>query len=185
MTKAKTKSCTPGMAKNSSGKQRILDCILAIEMQQKHHCSVPRKAIAACSGVKSNTFVVTLSMLKKQGLIEYDTDSIRLTDKGRDKANPCAVPLDNSLAQENMKLRNKLGGKALLMFEALLDGHVHDRVALAKKIGCTNKATLSVMLSNLKKKGVLVYDCTTIQLSDACFPFGRPSCGVRLEDIPW
>jgi hypothetical protein len=42
-------------------------------------------------------------------------------------------------------------------------------------IGCTNKSTLAVLLSTMKKHRIITYDRTTIQLHDDAFPFGRPN----------
>jgi hypothetical protein len=66
-----------------------------------------------------------------------------------------------------MKGRDKLtGGQSLRLFQALLDGRAHDRVATAAMIGCTNKTTLAVLLSTMKKHRIITYDRTTIQLHD-------------------
>jgi len=157
-----------------TGVQKILNYAFSIETLTGNK-NVPRKQIASLSGVKSNTFPVTISGMKKKGLIEYDKESIWLTDKGRSNANPVDTPVDNSSTQADIKKKYKIGGKAALLFDACTDGRVHDRAALAASVGCTNKATLAVMLCNMKKTGIIDYDRTTVQLTDLCFPFGRPT----------
>lgn len=157
-----------------SGPQKILDFLLMQETQNTDP-NVLRKAALAASGVKSNTFVVTLSGMKKKGLIDYDKDTIRLTEDGRAKANPSAAPVDNATTQIEIRDKYKVGGKAAQLFDILLDGRVHDRTEVQRSIGCENKATFSVMICNLKKHGIIGYDKTTIQMADICFPFGRPS----------
>lgn len=159
-----------------SGAQKILDHCLAMEARTGE-LDVPRKTIASLCGLKANTFVVTLSVMKnKQGLITYDKESIRLTEKGRAKANPMPLeePLgDNLSVQEDFKKRFKIGGKAGQVFDAVCDGADHDRPTLASNLGITNKATFAVMLSNLKKNGLIQYDKTTVRGADVLFPFGR------------
>lgn len=181
VSKAGTKPKSTGSPKNSGGggggSQRILDFVLAME-GKLNTLQIPRKTVMAASGVKSNTFPVTISGMKKKGLIDYNKDFIMLTDAGRSKANPDAIlqgGLDNESAQEDNIRRFKIGGKALLLFNAMRDGQVHDRMALAEQVSITNKATLAVMLSNLKKSGVFLVTKTTIQLSDMNFPLGRPT----------
>jgi len=159
-----------------SGPQRILDFCLAMETRLNSP-DVPRKMVVAASGVKMSTFAVTISNMKKKGMIQYDSESIFLTSEGRSKANSTGTVevLDNKSAQADLKERFKLGGKAREMFDAMIDGRVHDRFALATQVGITNKGTLSVMLSNLKKNGIFLVTKTTLQLSDMCFPMGRPT----------
>ena len=171
-TTSKTWSSSP---KKSSGPQRILDVILSIEMQGKGQ-DVSRKTVCSLSGVKPSTFAVTISGMKKNGLIEYNKDTIRLTKKGRSMASydENESPMDNTQMLDELKRKHKLGGKAGQLFDLLKDGHIHDRSTLPQDIGCDNKNTLAVMLSNVKKTGIITYDRHTIQLSVMCFPFGRP-----------
>ena len=177
-TTAKSSSSNKGNSGNGGGPQKILDLALMLE-GRLGTTDIPRQQLAAMSGVKANTFVVTISNMKnKQGWIEYDKDSIRLTDAGRAKArivDEGEVMVDNETVQADVKKKFKLGGQPGLLFDALTDGRAHDREATAAAIGCTNKATLAVMLSNLKKKGIIEYDRNTIRLTDMCFAFGgRP-----------
>ena len=128
------------------------------------------------AGVKSNTFPVLLSGLKKKDLIEYpDKDTIRLTPKGKAQTDLADAPADNQSVLADLKKQFLGGGKAALMFDILVDGRIHDRITLANTVGMTNKATLAVALSNMKKNGIIEYDRTTVQLTDKCFPFGRPT----------
>jgi hypothetical protein len=176
--KAVKKQSSPKYNKDSGGgRQRILDLLLAIEMQSGN-VNVPRKMVASQVGIKDSTFAVTISIMKnKHDLIDYDKETIHLTDKGRSKAVPAKRPLDNETAQKEIMERYKLGGSGMagLLFKMLLDGQVHDRQAVSSNIGCTNKGTIAVLLSKLKKSQVIEYDRNTIRLSDKCFPYGRPS----------
>ncbi|KAL3904796.1 MAG: hypothetical protein SGILL_009928 [Bacillariaceae sp.] len=182
---AKTaKKKSPTKTKNGSpsrngvgGPQRILDFILAME-KKTNSTKISRKMVMAASGVKSNTFPVTISTMKnKKGVIDYDKDSVWLTDTGRSKANPDAAQhcLDNETTQDDNIQRFKIGGMALKLFNEMRDGKEHDRAALAQKFGITNKGTYAVLLSNNKKNGVFLVTKQTVQLSDINFPFGRPS----------
>lgn len=170
-----SKKGSPGR-NGASGPQRILDFIVAMEGKMNSK-EIPRKMVMAASGVKKNTFPVTISGMKKKGLIQYDTKSIWLTQDGRAKANPDAVleTFDNESAQNDNIVRFKIGGKALSLFNEMRDGKEYDRVSLAAKVGITNKGTLAVLLSNMKKKGVFSVTKTTLQLSDINFPLGRPA----------
>ena len=172
----KTKASAKGSpARNGAGgPQKILDFALFLESRSGNP-DVPRKQVLSMSGVKANTFPVTISGMKKKGLIEYDKDYIRLTEQGRAKANPVAdISTDNCSAQEEVKQKFKIGGKSAVLFDILLDGRVHDRETVIGGLGLKSKGSAAVMLCNLKKHGVIEYDKTTIKMTDLCFPFGRP-----------
>lgn len=154
--------------------KRLLSCTLSME-QASGSPDASREKVGALAGVKSSTLAVVLSKLKKQGLIEYTPTTIRLTPEGKTMADPGIAPMDNAAVQQDLKEKFALKGKAACMFDAMLDGKVYDRAALAAQVGITNKATLAVMVSNMKKKGAVdTPDSKTIQLSDLCFPLGRP-----------
>jgi hypothetical protein len=193
MTKtASTKPATKAARKKSgtvSGPHRILYTCRTLEMSGD--VNVLRKTVLTLSGVKASTFPVTISGLKKKGYIDYDKECIRLTDLGRTEASKVGVPSSqtmmgfggnsnsnattNEKVQETLKRTHKLtGGQRGMLFNLLLDGRLHDRTATAETIGCTNKASFAVMLSNMKKIGIIQYDKNTISLSDMCFPMGRP-----------
>ena len=171
--KGKSSSSKLTSSRSGSGPQKILDFCLYLETYSGNP-NVPRGQVLAASGVKANTFTVTLSGMKKKGLIEYDAESIRLCDAGRVKAQTVDVAPDNTYAQESLKERFKIGGKLLALFEALLDGRVHDRESVVGSLGFKSKNSANVALSNLKKNGIIEYDRTTIKFGDICFPFGRP-----------
>jgi len=98
-----------------------------------------------------------------------------LTDDGRAKANISTnLITDNASAQEDIKERFKIGGKSAELFEMLRDGRVHDREYTLGSLGHKSKNSASVMLSTLKKYGVIEFDRTTIKMTDICFPYGRP-----------
>ena len=181
MVTTPTKTATSPKGKGSGGSgggigapQRILNFVLSLEMKYGNP-NVDRSMIVSMAGIKATTFPVTISNMKKQGLIEYDKTSIRLTTKGREeKATIVDIP-DNESIQQELKVKHKLGsGKQGKLFDMLLDGKSHDRAHVAESVGYTNKATFAVALSNMKKMGIIEYDKSTIQLTDSCFPFGRP-----------
>lgn len=176
----KSKSSSSFKKKSAGAPQTILNFALWFE-QSSGNPNVPRKRMMAMSGVKANTFSVTLCTMKKKGLVEYDRDTIRLTGKGRASAKPVdKLPMDNGSAQKDIKVRFKIGGKAASLFDQLTDGLIHDREAIIGGLGLKSKNSAAVMLCNLKKNGVIEYDKTTIKMTDICFPFDRP--GVATND---
>ena len=173
----------PKSSKDGKGgsSQKILNYCLWFESRDQ---VASRQEIGRLLGIKASTFLVTLSVMKnKRGWLEYDRDTIRLTAAGRAKAMPMDVSsLTAHPGKTDEEVRTsiykkfKIGGKAMALLEALTDGGAHNRFATAASVGVTNKGTLAVMLSNLKKNGVIEYDATTIRLTDMCFASGkRPS----------
>lgn len=174
---AKARKVTPRKAsKGPGGVQNILNFALFFEKTSGGSCNVPRKRLLTMSGVKANTFPVTLCNMKKKGLIEYNKDTVQLTKAGRAKAEPVTnLPTDNASAQKDIKIRFKISGKPAVLFDQLVDGRTHKREIVVGGLGFKSKNSAAVMLSNLKKNGIIEYDKTTIKLTDICFPFGRPS----------
>jgi hypothetical protein len=193
----------------AGGPQRILDFVFFME-NKLNTTDIPRHQVMAASSVKPITFPVTLSGMKKRGLIEYTKDTVRLTPEGRSQANRLASAAtttagttdreqhhhggrtmmtmasttaqynhinsnitSNESAQDDIIKRYKIGGKALVVYNTLRDGRVHDRLTVMTQAGIP-KNTFAVMLSGLKMKQILFVDKTSLQLTDMSFPFGRP-----------
>ena len=166
---------SPSKKGAKSGSQRILDFVRCIE-RSSGNPNVPRETITVLCEIKPTTFSVTLSNMKKKGLIQYNKDTVRLTEKGLYLANEDAVfSMDNCAAQADIKAKFKIGGKSALLFDQLTDGLVHERKSILDRVGFTNKNSAAVTLSNLKKNGVIEYDRSTIKMTGLCFPFGRPT----------
>ncbi len=177
MQGTKARKVAPRKAnKGPTGVQNILNSALFFEQSSGGNYNIPRKRILTMSGVKANTFVVTLSNMKKKGLIEYNKDTVRLTKAGRAKAELVTnLPImDNASAQKDIKIRFEIRGKPAELFDQLVDGGIHKREILVSGLGLKSKNSAAVMLSRLKKIGIIEYDKTTIKLTDICFPFGRP-----------
>ena len=169
------KSRSSSKGGGGSAVQKILDfCLFLERCSGTFGAGAPRKQVLAMSGVKANTFQVTLSGMKKKGLATFDKDFIYMTTQGRAQANVADFAMDNGSVQEQLKKRFKIGGKAAALFDLLTDGLVHDRSSLLDGLGI-KKNTGAVMLSNLKKNGVIGFDKDTIKMTDMCFPFGRPT----------
>jgi hypothetical protein len=175
--KAAKKSKTPAKHSQKSGgsgaNKRILGCMLSLE-GGIGFTEVPRREVFSLAGVAASTFPSVLSKLKKDNLIVYSSSTtIRLTAKGREMADPADAPSDNYTVQQNLKTKY-LKGQAGALFDAMMDGTVHDRTVLGNQVGCSI-ATLPSLISKMKKKGIVVTpDPTSIQLADLCFPYGRP-----------
>jgi hypothetical protein len=205
----RSSSSTTTARKNgiAGGPQRILDFVFFME-NKLNTTDIPRQQVMVASNVKPITFPVTLSGMKKRGLIEYTKDSVRLTPEGRSQANRLASTTaaatttdrqqhhggrtmmtmasttanynhinsnitSNESAQDDIIKRYKIGGKALVVYNTLRDGRVHDRQTVMTQAGIP-KNTFAVMLSGLKMKQILFVDKTALQLTDMSFPFGRP-----------
>ena len=186
--KAATKKAkTPAKHRRSSQKsggsganKRILGCMLYMESVIRS-TEVPRKQVATLADVTASTLPSILSKLKTANLIEYSSSTtIRLTAQGREMADSADAPSDNATVQENLKAKY-LNGKAVALFDAMLDGTVYDRIVLGNQVGCNNKTTLASLVSNMKTKGIVVTpDSKSIQLADLCFPYGRH---CDMEDV--
>ena len=168
-----------------SGHQRILNFVLGMTNRYQGG-SVPRTMVAEASGIKESSFKVTISAMKQKGLIQYDPDSIRLTEIGRSNAQGGGNDKDgtgdttyteivnNMSVQDDIKRRFRLGGQYAILYDAIRDGDVYDRESLGNVFGLENKKSVAVLLSRMKRNGILEYDRTTVRLTDMNFPMGRP-----------
>lgn len=123
-------------------------------------------------------FEKNLGILKKQGYVDYpDGKTAVLTQQGIDyvgKVDPSS--LTNESVQEDIK--ELVGGpKAQEIFDALLDGRIHNRKKIAKQLGYDmNKLSgYDKNISKMKTLGFIEYsDKESMSLTDQCFPKGRP-----------
>lgn len=163
--------------------QKIVNLVAALSSQDSNN-KAPRKQVMTMSGYppKNTGFKIALSTLKtKKQCLTYDSETIVLTNLGRSVAEPVEVVLPSN--EDNMaKLRDSLkGNKAKMIFDALIDGRVHSREAIAIAVGYdeANCSGFRVAISQLASKDLMKY-CEDnngepgLQLTDLVFPFGRP-----------
>jgi len=172
--KHRSATATKSAKGGGSGAQKILS-VLAYLKQTFGIIEAPKKRVATMAQISSATFPSLLSRLKSNGVIEYGSgDTIKITEKGLKNAGPSHdAPTSNADVHENIK--NKLKGKARLIFEHLADGQVHDKEDVMEAIDCTNPKTFGPLLSReLASKGYVEYPSKgKMRLTDECFPFGR------------
>ena len=123
-----------------------------------------------------NSFNTTiLNIKKKKGHVDYDKDSIWLTQEGIDYigVDALAVPQDNKAMHEKIRTEMVKGIKPRKIFDLLLDGCWYSRAELATAMGVPNNASFGTYVSSLSK--VVERQNGKIRLSDIAFPFGRPS----------
>ena len=122
-------------------------------------------------------FKKNMGSIKKKGYFVYpDAFTVALSDMGEKYVgNPEMVT--NETFHEDV-IQPILGSKkAWAIFLAIRDGKVHNKQETAKKLKY-NMEKLSGYdkdLSKMKTLGYLNKTATTIQLTDNCFPRGRPS----------
>ena len=111
-------------------------------------------------------------ILRKQGFVEYPcSKTVALTDQGIQHVGE-PDPSDLSNETFHAAIKEMIPPKAGLIFDALIDGKVHDRKQTAKDLGYDmNKLSgYDKNLSRMSSLGFLTYDKKTIQLTKMCFP---------------
>lgn len=122
-------------------------------------------------------FKKNMGCTKKKGYLVYpDGTSVALTDKGVShvgEVDPDSIT--NEFFHEEV-VKPLLNKKASLIFDAISDGDVHQKKDVAEELGYQmDKLTgYEKDLSKMSKLGFLTKDKTTIQLTNKCFPLGRP-----------
>ena len=129
--------------------------------------------IALMTNLKSfNTTL--LNIKKKKGLIQYDKNSVWLTEAGREYLgeDALAAPADNKAMQAKIRSEMIKGQKPRQIFDLLLNGEWWTKDEIAEEMGIPNNKSLGTYISSLSK--VYERDGASIRLLDMAFPFGRP-----------
>lgn len=122
-------------------------------------------------------FKKNLGNIKKKGYVNYpDGATVALTEKGIAYVGTDVDPssITNETIHETFK-ELLPGNKGKLIFEAISDGHVHQKKDIAVQLGY-DLTKLSGYEKDLSKMSTLEFinkTKTTIQLTDKCFPLGR------------
>ena len=136
-----------------------------------------KKVIAGLAAITSKgSFNTTLlNMKKKGGLVEYDKDTVWLTEKGKKMLPSDALRMPQNNDGVQAKLKEQVKGKVPgLIFDILTDGNAYSREDIASKLGVLNNASLGTYISSLSKVSERVDGKKKIQLKDIAFPCGRP-----------
>jgi hypothetical protein len=126
-------------------------------------------------------FVKNLGILRKKGLIEPGSTVILLTDQGRQLVgvvDPSSLS-NNEFLTDIKTLVSKKAGKII---DFLIDGTARDRTDTAFALGydLSKLSGYDKDLSKLSSLGFLQRGKTMIQLTNKCFPLGRPD-GTKME----
>jgi predicted transcriptional regulator len=124
-------------------------------------------------------FKKNLGSLRSQyGLVDFPCgQTVTLTEKGIQHVGEVdRTSVTNESAQELMK--ELLAPKAREILHAMVDGASHDRNAIAEQLGydMSKLSGFNKNVSRMKTLDIVSYPTkTTIQLTDRCFPLGRPT----------
>jgi hypothetical protein len=137
----------------------------------------PQKVVQGLAGMSSTgSFNTTLlNMKKKTGAVDYDSNTVWLTEKGKKM-----LPADAfRKPQTNDKMLKKLkeqvdGTKPKEIFDVLTDGKAYTRQELADKLQVQNNNSFGTYISKLSKVAERVDGKKKIRLPDVAFPCGRP-----------
>lgn len=178
---AKKAQETKHTAKGGSGKgfnpsqQKILDIVAGLKAIGKDE--VTRKQVASLAELGKSTFANALTVLKN-GYLIVTPQTLQITEKGLEHTDADAIQgkiaMTNEQHHEKIMEHFKLKPKARELIAELVDGAEKDKKETAEKIGKKINSTFANMLTDLKKKEIIVFDKKTIKLHDSMFPFGRP-----------
>lgn len=169
--KANTTSVKKSKKPVVGSKKKILMAIAGLRLTSGD--DVDRKTVQGIAGMKSKgSFDTTLLNMKKDGLIEYTTTTVRLTQAGLDELGDAAIiPATNEGIQDALKdtIKQK---KSKEIFDILTDGKAYSKAEIAKKLGVEENKSFGTYLSALSKVSEKVDG--KIRLKDEAFPIGRP-----------
>lgn len=183
MARANTKSNKKKAHKKSVGSKTRFDVsssdriVRAIASRHALGEEKPSRKIVMGLAVftSKGSFNTTIANIKKKkNHVDYDRDSIWLTEEGREYigTDALAVPQDNSGIQEKMREEMIKGIKPRQMFDVMTDGLWYSRAELAAAMNIPNNASFKTYMSSLSK--VVERDNGKIRLLDMAFPCGRP-----------
>jgi hypothetical protein len=116
-----------------------------------------------------------LNIKKKHRWVDYDTDSVWLTQEGKDHVGPdiMSVPANNDAMQDKIRMEVIKGIKPRQIYDFMLDGGWYSRAELAVEMNLPDNKSFGTYISSLSK--VVERQNGRIRLSDMVFPCGRPS----------
>jgi hypothetical protein len=116
-----------------------------------------------------------LNMKKKNGWVDYDKETVWLTQEGEDYAGSkvLVVPKNNDDMQEKIRMDMIKGGKrSREIFDLMVDGRYYTKADLAEAMGMENNKSFGTYMSTLSQ--VTEREGGKIRLVDFVFPCGRP-----------
>ncbi|KAL7553354.1 hypothetical protein ACHAWF_016629 [Thalassiosira exigua] len=147
----------------------------------------PRIQVAMFSGYSnpsSKGFANALSALKTDGMVAYpDNKSVALTRKGIESAEAKKITPPQSNIEVHDRMKALMKPKQEQIFNCLADGKPYLRDEIAARVGHTNPSSKgwANSVSKMSSIGILCYPRDDsdpkkkwVQLTDMCFPFGRP-----------
>ena len=136
-----------------------------------------RTLICGLAAITSKgSFATTLLNMKKRGgLVDYDKETVWLTDQGKKMLPADALRMPQSNDGMQAKLKEQVKGKmARRIFDILTDGNAYSREEIASKLGVRDNNSLGTYISSLSKVSERVDGRKKIQLKKIAFPCGRP-----------
>eukprot|EP00532_Pseudo-nitzschia_australis_P016156 CAMPEP_0168251896 /NCGR_PEP_ID=MMETSP0141_2-20121125/3328_1 /TAXON_ID=44445 /ORGANISM="Pseudo-nitzschia australis, Strain 10249 10 AB" /LENGTH=192 /DNA_ID=CAMNT_0008188085 /DNA_START=21 /DNA_END=596 /DNA_ORIENTATION=- len=123
---------------------------------------------------KKSFSTTILNMKKKDNWVEYDKDSIWLTEEGKEYVGPdtLAVPQTNDAIHDKIRTDMIKGGKPRQIFDLMLDGRWYSRAELSEAMKCPDNKSFGTYISTLTN--VVEREKGKIRLRDFAFPCGRP-----------
>jgi hypothetical protein len=136
-----------------------------------------RKLIMGLATMTNKKYFDTtiLNMKKKNNWIDYDKETVWLTQEGEEHIGPdaLAVPKNNDDMQEKIRMDMIKGGKrSREIFDLMLDGRYYTKADLAEAMGMENNKSFGTYISALSQ--VSEREGGKIRLVDFVFPRGRP-----------
>jgi len=123
-------------------------------------------------------FKKNMGILKKEGYLLFPSkDTVELTEQGLEyvgDVDPSSLSIDEF--HENIK-EMLPSQQAKQIFEMIKDGQVYNKKAIIEELGLDPKklSGFEKNLSKMSSLGFVEKTKTTIQLTDTCFPLGRPN----------
>ena len=181
MARANSKSPAKKIKKKTSVRSDItsIDRIVqAIASRVPYGDTKPtRKMIMGMALVtnKKSFDTTILNIKKKHRWVDYDTDSVWLTQEGKDHVGPdiMSVPANNDAMQDKIRMEVIKGIKPRQIYDFMLDGGWYSRAELAVEMNLPDNKSFGTYISSLSK--VVERQNGRIRLSDMVFPCGRPS----------
>jgi len=137
-----------------------------------------RKHVASLSGFQWNsTFKNTLTNYRQRGWVDFpSSDTVCITAAGMEEAGPDAGDTPRSTEELHEEIKRKhLSGRKIELFDLMADGKVHERKALAERMGAKFNSTFTNELWRMGQLYIVEnVGRGKVRLADICFPYGRP-----------
>jgi hypothetical protein len=145
--------------------------VLAARKVKVGENEVDKRKLAGYAGIGGSTMRKAVANLVGHKYVIQTREHVRITSLGMDNADPDAIDVPTTNDQKHAQVKQTLNEKQCALFDALIDGKIHDKSTVAAAVGMDPKiSTWRKLVGGLAKDDIVEHQGNTIRLHKDMFP---------------